>query len=142
MVRLFVNIVISHCKYNICFIIQQILCNKNSTIIYNKTNQIQMYIKIFVYIIDNQQVKSKINILFFGLLVVCRSYLPPFVDWGGGPKNGSPAGVISGRWSVPHIPHTSICDAHPNISLISPCPHQTHPSSPHDLLINFIIFAI
>lgn len=39
---------------------------------------------------------------FFGLLIVCRSHLPPFVDWGGGPKNGSPAGVISGRWSVPH----------------------------------------
>jgi hypothetical protein len=39
---------------------------------------------------------------FFGLLIVCRSHLPPFMDWGGGPKNGSPAGVISGRWSVPH----------------------------------------
>lgn len=126
-----------------------------------------MCIKILVYMIDNQQVKSKISILFFGSLVILRSHLPPFVDWGGGPKNGSPAGVISGRWSVPHIPHipaypaypsyplisphiphipaiphTSTCDAQPNISLISPCPHQIHPSSPHDLLINFIIFAI
>lgn len=58
---------------------------------------------------------------FFGLLIVCRSCFPFFVDWGGRPKNGSPAGVISGRWSVPHIPHipaiphTSTCDAHPNI---------------------------
>ena len=39
LVHRFVNIVISHCKYNTCFIIKQILCNKNSTIIYNKTNQ-------------------------------------------------------------------------------------------------------
>ena len=53
--------------------------------------------------IDNQQVKYKISILFFGSLIVCRSCFPFFVDWGGGTKNGSPAGPISGRWSVPHI---------------------------------------
>lgn len=93
-----------------------------------------MYIKILVYIIDNQQFKLKIIILFFGSLVVFRSHLPPFLDWGGGPKNGSPAGVISGRWSVPHIPHipaiphTSTCDAHPNISLISPSNPSIVPS--------------
>lgn len=63
-----------------------------------------MYIKILVYIIDNQQVKYKISILFFGSLIVCRSCLPAFVGGGGGTKNGSPAGPISGRWSVPHIP--------------------------------------
>lgn len=42
-----------------------------------------MYIKILVYIIDNQQFKLKISILFFGSLVISRSHLPPFVDWGG-----------------------------------------------------------
>nr|DAL07936.1 MAG TPA: hypothetical protein [Bacteriophage sp.] len=36
---MFVNIVISHCKYSTCFIFKQIFYNKNSTIIYNKTNQ-------------------------------------------------------------------------------------------------------
>nr|DAJ22470.1 MAG TPA: hypothetical protein [Podoviridae sp. ctfN46] len=35
-------------------------------------------------------------------MIVCRSCFPCFVDWGGWPKNGSPAGPISGRWSVPH----------------------------------------
>ena len=43
----------------------------------------QMYIKILVYIIDNQQVKYKISIIFFGSQIVCRSYFPSFVDWGG-----------------------------------------------------------
>lgn len=45
-----------------------------------------MYIKILVYIIDNQQFKLKISILFFGSLVIFRSHLPPFVDWGGRSK--------------------------------------------------------
>lgn len=63
-----------------------------------------MYIKILVYMIDNQRSKYKISILFFGSLIVCRSYLQPLQAGGGGTKNGSPAGPISGRWSVPHIP--------------------------------------
>nr|DAW84939.1 MAG TPA: hypothetical protein [Caudoviricetes sp.] len=37
--RPFVNIVISHCKYNTCFITKQIFYNKNSEIICNKSNQ-------------------------------------------------------------------------------------------------------
>ena len=41
---------------------------------------------------------------FFYLLIVCRSCFLIYEGWGGDPKNGSPAGVISGRWSVPHIP--------------------------------------
>lgn len=61
-----------------------------------------MYIKILVYIIDNQQVKYKISILFSA----CRSFavLVSRPSWigGGWSKNGSPAGPISGRWSVPH----------------------------------------
>jgi hypothetical protein len=62
----------------------------------------QMYIKILVYIIDNQQVKYKISIIFSAR----RSFAVPVSrsSWigGAGPKNGSPAGPISGRWSVPH----------------------------------------
>ena len=54
--------------------------------------------------IDNQQVKYKISILFSAR----RSFAVPVSrsSWigGGGTKNGSPAGPISGRWSVPHIP--------------------------------------
>ena len=52
--------------------------------------------------IDNQQVKYKISILFSAR----RSFAVPVsrASWigGGWPKNGSPAGPISGRWSVPH----------------------------------------
>lgn len=52
--------------------------------------------------IDNQQVKYKIGILFS----VSRSFAVPVSRplWigGGWSKNGSPAGPISGRWSVPH----------------------------------------
>lgn len=58
-----------------------------------------MYIKILVYIIDNQQVKYKISIIFFS----ARRSFAVRRGWGGaGPKNGSPAGPILGRWSVPH----------------------------------------
>lgn len=51
-----------------------------------------MCIKILVYMIDNQQVKSKIIILFFGSLVIFRSHLPPFVDWGAAPKTAARPG--------------------------------------------------
>ena len=62
-----------------------------------------MYIKILVYIIDNQQVKYKISIIFFRLADRLPFLFPVLRGWGGaGPKNGSPAGPISGRWSVPH----------------------------------------
>lgn len=61
-----------------------------------------MYIKILVYMIDNQQVKYKISILFFRLVDRLPFLSPAFASGGGGPKNGSPAGPISGRWSVPH----------------------------------------
>lgn len=61
-----------------------------------------MYIKILVYIIDNQQIKHKISIPFSA----SWSFAVPVFDLCGlggyGPKNGSPAGPISGRWSVPH----------------------------------------
>lgn len=58
----------------------------------------QIYIKILVYIIDNQQVKYKISIIFSAR----RSFAVLRGLGGAGPKNGSPAGPISGRWSVPH----------------------------------------
>lgn len=52
--------------------------------------------------IDNQQVKYKISIPFSAR----RSFAVPVSRLrglgGGGTKNGSPAGPISGRWSVPH----------------------------------------
>ena len=55
--------------------------------------------------IDNQQVKKNKHSFFWDRwsfsVPICR---PSWIG-GGGPKNGSPAGVISGRWSVPHIPH-------------------------------------
>lgn len=69
--------------------------------------------------IDNQQVKYKISILFS----TRRSFAVPVSrsSWigGAGPKNGSPAGPISGRWSVPHIP------AYPYMSVVPtyPIPH-------------------
>ena len=56
-----------------------------------------MYIKILVYMIDNQQVKYKISILFFRLVDRLPFLSPAFASGGGGPKNGSPAGPISGR---------------------------------------------
>lgn len=61
-----------------------------------------MYIKILAYIIDNQQIKHKISIPFSA----SWSFAVPVFDFCGlggvRPKNGSPAGPISGRWSVPH----------------------------------------
>ena len=61
-----------------------------------------MHIKILVYIIDNQQIKHKISIPFSA----SWSFAVPVFDFCGlggvRPKNGSPAGSISGRWSVPH----------------------------------------
>lgn len=63
-----------------------------------------MYIKILVYIIDNQQFKLKISILFLDRWLFSVPICRPSWIGGGGPKNGSPAGPISGRWSVPHIP--------------------------------------
>lgn len=63
-----------------------------------------MYIKILVYIIDNQQIKHEISIPFSA----SWSFAVPVFDFCGlggvRAKNGSPAGSISGRWSVPHIP--------------------------------------
>lgn len=61
-----------------------------------------MYIKILVYMIDNQRSKYKISILFFWLVDRLPFLSPTLASGGGGAKNGSPAGPISGRWSVPH----------------------------------------
>lgn len=90
--------------------------------------------------IDNQQVKYKISIPFSAR----RSFAVPVSRLrglgGGGTKNGSPAGVISGRWSVPHIPHIPhipICPASQHIPM-SPSLIPSRLNNP----INFIIFAI
>ena len=62
--------------------------------------------------IDNQQVKYKISILFFGSLIVCHSYLPAFVDGGGGPKTaarpgrfrgGGPSRISPSHHTPPHL---------------------------------------
>lgn len=81
--------------------------------------------------IDNQQVKFKIGILFSAR----RSFAVPVSrpSWigGAGPKNGSPAGPISGRWSVPHITH------------IPTCPESQHiPTSHHHLIISLILLYL
>lgn len=64
-----------------------------------------MCIKILVYIIDNQQVKCKISILFFESLVVCRSRFPSFVDWGGLGQKRQPGRADFGEVvrPAPHI---------------------------------------
>lgn len=54
--------------------------------------------------IDNQQVKHKIIILFSARISFTVPVSRPLWIGGGWSKNGSPAGPISGRWSVPHIP--------------------------------------
>lgn len=54
--------------------------------------------------IDNQQVKYKISIPFSASRSFAVPVSYPLLAGGAGPKNGSPAGPISGRWSVPHIP--------------------------------------
>lgn len=52
--------------------------------------------------IDNQQVKCKISIIF-RIADRLPFLFPVLCGLGGGwSKNGSPAGPISGRWSVPH----------------------------------------
>nr|DAW84938.1 MAG TPA: hypothetical protein [Caudoviricetes sp.] len=105
-----------------------------------------MYIKILVYIIDNQQVKYKISIIFSAR----RSFAAPVFrsSWIGGglvQKTAARPGRFRGGGPShisPHIPHPhhlsriSQYIRRPNIFL------YPHPSSPHDLLINFIIFAI
>lgn len=86
-----------------------------------------MYIKILVYIIDNQQFKRKNKHSFFGSLIVCRSYFLISEGWGGDPKNGRPAGSISGRWSVPHQ-KTSVQNI---LSSPNTVPRQKHFSTKH-----------
>lgn len=46
--------------------------------------------------IDNQQVKYKISILFFGSLIVCRSCLQPLQAGGAGPKTAARPGQFRG----------------------------------------------
>lgn len=104
-----------------------------------------MYIKILVYIIDNQQFKLKISIPFWlagrlpflfsalrGLGGAVQKTADPTARFrGGGPSRIS---LISPQSRIPlHVMRI------PTYPLY---PHQIHSSSPHDLLINFIIFAI
>lgn len=85
-----------------------------------------MYIKILVYIIDNQQFKLKISILFFGSLVVFRSHLPPLLDWGGRPQKRQPGRgdfgeVVRPAYNTyPHIFHLAFLRITHHPSRISP----------------------
>lgn len=92
-----------------------------------------MYIKILVYIIDNQQFKLKISILFFRI----AGYFPlPFAalrGLGGRGQKRQPVRADFGEVVRPAYPRISLHVRRPNIS---------HLSSPNDFLINFITFAI
>ena len=98
-----------------------------------------MYIKILVYIIDNQQFKLKISIPFW--LAGRLPFLFPVLRGlgGAGPKTAARPGRFRGGGPSrisPHIP------AYPRISLHVRRPNISHLSSPNDFLINFITFAI
>lgn len=86
-----------------------------------------MYIKILVYIIDNQQFKLKISVLFSDRWLFSTPICRPSWIGGDGAKNGSPAGPISGRWSVPHQ-KTSVQNI---LSSPNTVPRQKHFSTKH-----------
>lgn len=92
--------------------------------------------------IDNQQVKYKISILFFGSLIVCHSYLPAFVDGGGWTKKRQPGRadfgeVIRPAYPPPIIPHL----IPPITSRISSSPNIPHTSSqPYHLPSHLICY--
>lgn len=102
--------------------------------------------------IDNQQVKYKIIIPFSASRSFAVPVSYPLLEGGVGPKNGSPAGPISGRWSVPHTPPYISPHISPHVPHIPTCPSSQHIPTPHQIpslipsplnnLINFIIFAI
>ena len=70
--------------------------------------------------IDNQQVEYKIIILFSARRSFAVPVSRPLWIGGGWSKNGSPAGPISGRWSVPH-PISNKRQSSPNV--VHPAPH-------------------
>ena len=92
-----------------------------------------MYIKILVYIIDNQQFKLKISILFFGSLVIPLPFAALRGLGGGRGQKRQPGRADFGEVVRPAYPRISLHVRRPNIS---------HLSSPNDFLINFITFAI
>lgn len=63
-----------------------------------------MYIKILVYMIDNQRSKYKISILFFGSLIVCRSCLQPLQAGGGWGQKRQPGRADFGEVVRPAYP--------------------------------------
>ena len=98
-----------------------------------------MYIKILIYIIDNQQFKWKISIPFW-LAGVCRSFFPPFVDWGGrskktadptarfrggGPSRISRISRISPQSRNPAYPAYPAYPSYPAIPHIPAIPHTS-----------------
>ena len=122
-----------------------------------------MYIKILVYMIDNQQVKYKISILFFWLVDRLPFLSPSLCWWGGWDQKRQPGRADFGEvvrpayptylrisHISPHIPHISAYPpSSPHIPHIPICPASQHipmfPSLIPSRLnnpINFIIFAI
>jgi len=83
--------------------------------------------------IDNQQVKYKISIIF-RIADRLPFLFPVLCGLGGGwSKNGSPAGPISGRWSVPHIILPEYPAYHPpRISRVSSSPNVPRIILPED----------
>ena len=93
-----------------------------------------MYIKILVYIIDNQRFKYKISTLF----LACRSFAVPVSrsSWigGAGPKTAARPGLFRGGGPShisPHIPPIlTTYPAYPNISGV---PTYSYVHIPHPL---------
>lgn len=103
-----------------------------------------MYIKILVYIIDNQQVKYKISIIFFGSLVVCRSHFQTFVDWGGWDQKRQPGRPDFGEVVRPaypyislHVRHIPTYPAYPYMSGVPTYPIP-HPLTTFSLILLYL----
>ena len=91
--------------------------------------------------IDNQQVKYKIGILFFGLQIVCRSCFPFFVDWGGLVQKRQPGRADFGEVVRPAYHPLRISLILPITSRISSSPNIPHPSSqPYHLPSHLICY--
>nr|DAS00123.1 MAG TPA: hypothetical protein [Caudoviricetes sp.] len=77
-----------------------------------------MYIKILVYIIDNQQFKLKISILFSDRWLFSAPICRPLWIGGGWSKKRQPGRADFGEVVRPAYPLISLHVRHPNISQI------------------------
>ena len=80
-----------------------------------------MYIKILVYIIDNQQVKYKISIIFFRLADRLPFLFPVLRGWGGlVQKTAARPGRFRGGGPSRISPHIPTCPASQHIPSLIP----------------------